>query len=406
MKVSNFLWLFVFCLCIASCNQEEDINPINALGDANNEFAFNFLQEINEAETTEDNYMVSPLSASLALSMVYNGANGQTAEEFEDILGYNGFTPAEINDINRSIIDGLTNGNGNSTFDIANSIWYDEGFPVKQDFIGVNQAHYDAEVQALDFAAPASLEIINGWVSDNTQGKIPTILDVIPADAVMYLINALYFKSTWQYEFDPTANEMKNFYDENATLIGQKEMMVQQADFQYYEHDDLFTSTMLPYKDGGFTMTLFKPQEGKTTTNIIDAMNSSAWNEWKSNYETKDVVITMPKFKLEYKNRLNDELLSMGLQDAFSGASANFTGISDAAQLFISSVLQKTFIDVNEEGTEAAAVTAAVEVTTTSVDPNAPVIIPFTLDQPFVFMITDKATNSICFTGKIGNPEY
>ncbi len=396
------LSILVFCLLsIMSCNQDDDTNPPiidNALTDANNQFAFNFLQKIDNLETEKENYMVSPVSASLALSMTYNGAASLTQAEFENVLGYEDFTPEEINEINRSIIDGLQNANG--TFDIANSIWYRDGFAVKQNFLDVNQTYYDAQVQGLNFADPTSKDIINDWVSDNTQGKIETILDEIPTDAVMYLINALYFKNNWQYEFDPADNLMLDFYDEDGISLGKKEMMRQQADLQYYEHEDLFTSVQLPYQDGGFTMTVFVPQDGKTTADVIDAMDSQAWNDWQANYEEKDIMLTLPKFKFAYKNKLNDELQNMGLESAFSNA--DFTNIADA-QLAISEVMQKTFIDVNETGTEAAAVTS-VGIAITSVDPDAPIYM--TMNQPFIFIISDKATNSICFTGRIGDPIY
>ena len=349
--------------------------------------------------------MVSPLSASLALSMTYNGANGQTEIEFEDVLGYEGFTTEEINTVNRNIIDGLTSGNDNTTFDIANSIWYRDGFTVKQDFVDDNQTYYRAEVQSLDFNDPNSVNIINNWVSDNTQEKIPTIINNIPAEAVMYLINALYFKSTWQYEFDPDANVMRDFYDENGTSLGEKEMMKQQADLKYYTHEDVFTSVKLPYKSGKFEMILFKPQTDKTTDDIITAMSGTAWQAWRANYAEEKVVVTMPKFKFDYKKQLKDDLITMGMPSAFEESSADFTDINSNERLFISKVLQKTFIDVNEEGSEAAAVTA-VTVVLESTDNNQELATHFTLDQPFVFMITDKTTNSICFVGKVGNPDY
>lgn len=396
----------LLCLFMASCNQDAPPTPRidNPLNDANNTFAFNFLQQINTTEQDEENYMVSPLSASLALSMTYNGADGQTKTEFENTLGYEDFTKEEINTVNRNIIDALTSGNGNTTFDIANSIWYRNGFAVEQNFIDDNQTYYDAEVQDLDFGDPASVNIINNWVSDKTQGKIPDIIEAISPDAVMYLINALYFKSAWKYEFDPQANIMLGFYNENNVSLGEKEMMKQEAELEYYTHEDIFTSVQLPYKGDKFTMVLFKPQSGKITDDIIAAMSSSEWQNWKANYETEDVIVTMPKFKFEYKKQMNTDLIEMGMPTAFMEGSADFSSINPDVALFISKVLQKTFIEVNEEGSEAAAVTS-VEVSTTSVG-GPPIAIAFTLDQPFVFMITDKTTNSICFVGKVGNPDY
>jgi len=150
------------------------------------------------------------------------------------------------------------------------------------------------------------------------------------------MINALYFKSTWEYEFDPEANVMLDFYDENRVGIGEKEMMKQQADLEYYTHGDIFTSVKLPYKDGKYSMTLFKPQFGKTTGDIIAAMSGSAWQTWRTDYAKEKVVVTMPKFKFDYKKQLKDDLITMGMSSAFEELNADFTDINSDERLFIS----------------------------------------------------------------------
>jgi len=371
--------------------------------DANNNFAFEFFKEVAAVETTQ-NYMVSPVSLSLALGMAYNGSAEDTKTAFENTMGYPNWGFEQINEANQTLISNLVSNVEGNIFEVANSIWSREGFRVKQEFINLNKEYYSAEVRSMDFNAPWAVDTINGWVSRKTHEKIPTIINEIPAAAMLYLLNALYFNATWKYEFNPESNEERRFYPEgteNGKLI---EMMSQEASLKYLKND-LFSSVILPYKEDKYKMVLMRPENKHTTTEIIETMDGAKWLEWKNNYNTKEeVVVTMPKFKFDYQNRLNDEMINMGLGIAFDPGSADFSRISDI-QLYISYILQKTYIDVNEEGTEAAAVTI-IGFETTSIGPSEPEKIYFTLDRPFVFVITEKETDAICFIGKVGNPEY
>ena len=372
------------------------------LVEADNLFGINLFQEVLEAEEPEKNVMISPLSVSLALAMTYNGADGDTKEAMEKTLELNGLTVDEINENYKMLIDALASVDPKVLMSIANSIWYEQTFEVEQDFINVNQNYFNAEVSPLDFINPDAVITINNWVADKTNEKITEIINEIPPLAVMYLINAIYFKGIWKYEFDESDTEEKPFYLSDGTTKDVP-MMVQEASFNYFSND-FIQAVEMPYGTGNYSMIIMLPQYNKTLHDIIDQLSNENWNSWLSEfYEAEKVQIHLPKFKFEYKNLLNDELINMDMGIAFSG-SADFSKINPLEQLFISRVIHKSFIEVNEEGTEAAAVTA-VEISLTSAG-GGETAIPFYVNQPFVFAIKEKYTNTIVFLGRVMEPEY
>jgi serpin B len=384
--------------CSSNVEEEKKFNTITngeAFIKANNKFAFDVFKEVSKLEA-EENSIISPVSLSLALGMTYNGADGETKTSFENTLNYSNFYPTEINTINKEIVYHLSNVSSGTVFEIANSIWVKKDFLVKEEFLAVNKNFYDAEVRNLDFSDGNSLNIMNDWVSDKTYQKIPKIIEKIDSLDVMFLINALYFKSDWKYSFDVEDTESLPFYGENSTQS--VKMMNLTNDLSYYENE-YFSSVKLPYKNSKYTMTLFLPNETKTTSDILQVLDTENWGKWNALFLTKEVALKMPRFKFSYEKLLNKALTDMGLGKAFS-ADANFNGISNE-NLSISFVIQKTFIEVNEKGTEAAAVTAT-GISTTSIDPSKKIVI---LNKPFLFSITENETGSICFIGKIGMPK-
>lgn len=399
-----FILAFVFVMGCTNVQDPEIITEIEVTEKsaenivmANNAFAFDFLKEIDAAET-QPNYMVSPLSLSLALGMAYNGAAGDTKKAFEQVLKYD--APKEVvNQFNKDLILALASTHTGSVMEIANSIWVEQTFPVKDNFKILNQTYYGAEVANLDFNAPESPDIINGWVSDKTHQKIPTIIDETKG-YVLFLINALYFNASWMYQFDKDYTQKERFYTSSDSWQ-ESDMMTMTEDVKYYAND-LFSSVILPYENEKFSMVVLLPNQEYTCSDVIEQLDAEKWNAWMENFTTQEVSVKLPKFKMSYKNKLNDELINLGLGIAFSG-SANFSDISDVA-IFISFVLQKTFIDVKEEGTEAAAVTI-IGFERTSV-PSQPSPIFFNANRPFVYLIKDNATGSICFVGKVSAPEY
>ncbi|WP_185956549.1 serpin family protein [Changchengzhania lutea] len=406
MKLANiFSFLILTCIIVCTSCSAVDETPLKSFDSvakgrevvaANNQFAFSLFKEISEAEA-ENNFMISPASASLALGMVYNGAAGETQQAFSDVFNYGNVTLEETNLINQNIINNLINTSSGTIFEIANSIWVNNTFPVKETFIETNKAYYFAEIQNKDFNDPETLETINNWVSNKTYGKIPKVLNEISPDAVLYAINALYFKSDWKYRFNQEDTKSLPFQLDDGT-VKQVDMMSMEQDLEYFSNA-VFSSVKIPYKNDKYSMTLMLPHTNKAVNDMIGTMNNENWKAWQGNYNVQGLKMTMPKFTFSYEKLFNDALTNLGLGIAFTG-SANFSGLSDMGTQ-ISFVLQKTFIDVNETGTEAAAVTVVgIEVTST----NGPK--QFLLDRPFVFVITEKETGSICFMGKVAIPEY
>jgi len=274
------------------------------LVEADNLFGINLFKEVLNAEEPEENVMISPLSVSLALAMTYNGADGDTKEAMEKTLELNGLTVDEINENYKMLIDALASVDPKVLMSIANSIWYKQTFKVEQDFIDINQNYFYAEVSPLDFNDPDAVTTINNWVGNKTNDKITEILDAIPADAVMYLINAIYFKGIWKYEFDESDTEEKPFYLSDGTTKDVP-MMVQEGTFNYFSND-ILQAVEMPYGAGNYSMVILLPKYGKTPDDIIDLLSNENWNKWLSEfYEAEKVHIHLPKFKFEYKNQLN-----------------------------------------------------------------------------------------------------
>jgi serine protease inhibitor len=304
-----------------------------------------------------------------------------------------------VNEITKELIHVLvTNVKGN-LLEIANSLWCNEGFPVKQEFIDLNSNYYDAEVRELDFRQASAIKTINDWVSDKTHGKIDEIIREIDPATMMILINAIYFNCVWEVEFDHRDTQPAPFYTEAGTEYGNVEMMDLESTFSV-SFTDQFSAVELPYKNKKFSMYLFLPAEGTTVNELVEEVDGEQWNTWIGQFsEVKKFTVQMPKFKFEFERSLNDDLKHMGLGIAFTEA-ADFSGISNIP-LLISDVIHKTYIDVNEKGTEAAAVTAVV-MGVTSAGPAH--MIRF--DRPFLFAITENSSKSILFIGRITEPAY
>jgi serpin B len=367
---------------------------------SDNVFGLELFQEVMQDAKTGENVMISPLSVALALGMTYNGSASTTREAMEATLKLQGLTEEEINDGYKSIIDQLLDLDPKVIMEIANSIWCREGFDVTGAFINTNKEHFYAEVRSLDFNRPDAKDIINQWVADQTHELIEEIIDYIPPLAVMYLINAIYFKGTWTYEFDPEDTQPELFYPASGASF-ETPAMHQETELKYC-CNELFELVEIPYGDGKFSMLVFLPSDKHTCADILAELDNDNWNSWTSNLAETRVYLQLPKFKFETFKLLNDPLSRMGMEIAFSDA-ADFTRINPAGNLFISRVLHKTFIEVNEEGTEAAAVTA-VEISLTSAGGGG--LTHFIADKPFLFVIRENSTGSILFMGRLSQPSY
>ena len=359
---------------------------------AANAFSFDLFRRLSAAQK-DSNVFTSPLSASMALGMTMNGAAGNTYDEMRSTLGFGSAPEQEINESYKSLIALLRGLDPQVDVRIANSIWYRTGFPVTQSFLDAGTSWFGAQVTSLDFASPSAPGTINGWVNTATAGRIPTIVDRIENDNVMFLINAIYFKGSWRAKFDPAQTKDAQF----RGVRGNQPMKLM---FRHGKVESLFTPDFaavdLPYGNGAYSMTIVLPHEGKSIDAVAASLQGSAWAAWMQQFHEATLEVYVPRFKLEWERMLIPDLQSLGMVDAFrEDGGADFSRLSPRGrELFISVVKQKTYVDVNEEGTEAAAVTN-VGVSLTS----APA--PFRVDRPFVFVIRERLSGTVMFMGKI-----
>lgn len=398
-------------IILGACQQENINNDTNLIKvdeksaqliNANNEFGLDIFREVR-SNSEDENIMISPLSISVALAMTYNGADGETKKEMEEALHVAGLTTDEINASYKMLIGALQSLDEDVVFELANAIYYADFFHVKSDFLNINSTNYDAEVVGLNFKSPTAIEVINNWVADKTHDKIMKIIEKLDDNDRMVLLNAVYFNGIWSKKFDEDGTKMRNFIKSDGTNIDIP--MMNKEDALDYESNELFKAIRLPYGTGQYNMVVMLPIERKNSHDIIDQLSSENWENWNKTFKKEEhIVVTMPRFKFAFESELKSALKKMGMSQAFDPLASDLSGISDDADLYISSVLHKSYIDVNENGTEAAAVTAVI-IGTTSIGVGEQKIY-FTVDKPFVFAITEKDTGAILFIGEVQNPVY
>ncbi len=410
MRKIPLILLLAFSFVVFSCSKEKynapgEYKQVNLtekqkeLIRINNTFGFEFFKKVNEISGTDVNMMVSPLSVSMALGMTRNGAAGGTLEAMTNTLGFAGMSDSEINQSYKYITETFSSLDPKVKMQIANSIWYCNTFSVEQPFVLTNQQYFDASVYPLDFSKPSAVQTINNWVNEKTNKLIPEIIDQIPAEAVMYLVNAVYFKGQWRYQFDKDKTLQKPFYLAGGTEL-QVPAMIQHETLSYYKGSG-FEAIELPYNQGNFNMDVILPEAGKTVNDIIPMLSQENWNFWSQQFRETDIQLQLPKFKYEYEEKKMKPILAdMGMEIAFSDY-ADFTRINLAGGITISRVLHKTYIETNEEGTEAAAATT-VEIGYTTIGPDQPYY--FTINRPFIYFIREKSSGTILFIGTVMNP--
>lgn len=358
-----------------------------------NEFGLNLFIQLAQSE--DGNFMLSPLSASAALTMLLNGSAADTWQQISGMLGYGELTQPEINNVYKSLVSQLPEIDPDVNLSLANAIWYHQWFNVKPPFLSTMASDFGAQTAALDFRSQAALNTINKWAADHTNGKIDKVLNEISADAVMFLMNALYFKGTWTYPFDKDKTATGPFYTMGGQTV-EAEMMNGEFPFKTYYGEGVQVIE-LSYGRQNFVMDILLPDAGVPA--FLAMLNAEVWNvitQGLAAAEPGKANLVMPKFSFSYEKYLNDQLMALGMTDAFNPAKANLSGISDQ-NIFVSFVKQNTFVDVNEEGTEAAAVTT-IGIELTSMPPA------FVIDRPFVFAIRETTTNTLLFIGVVNNP--
>jgi serpin B len=359
-----------------------------------NAFAFSLLRQAPERG---GNVFVSPLSVSMALGMTMNGARGQTRDEMASTLGFGGMTPDEVNASYKSLTSLLLGLDRSTDVRLANSIWYRQGFPLEASFLDQSRASFGAQVAALDFGDPASVGKINDWVKQGTGGKIPSIVDQIASDEVLFLVNATYFKGSWVHPFDRSRTRDESFYRPGGAVTVRM-MTSDEAPFGYARGPQ-WTAIDLPYGNTAFSMTVILPDSGVSARAVAASMDGAAWNALATQMHPIGTIVRMPRFRIEYGSDLTEALDRMGIHEAFVGGAADFTGMSAAKghDMYVTQVQHKAFVEVNEEGTEAAAATS-VGVGVTSLPPT------ITVNRPFLVAIRERFSGTILFLGRIDDP--
>jgi len=379
---------------------ESNVPVDKRLVSTNTDFGFKLFKEL-VSENKGKNVFISPTSVALALSMTYNGASGGTKKAMADALALNGMTLEELNNASAALLANLEGPGPGVKLEVANSLWARKDITFKPDFMARNTRYYKAEVASLDFASPSAVPTINSWVSDHTGGKIKDIIKQIDPLTILFLINAVYFKGTWSDRFDPANTHPADF----TLLDGSKkkvQMMSRNGKYRYFQGDG-FQAISLPYGKGRLSKYIFLPDTDSSLAAFCKMLDAANWEKWMGRFHQVDGDISLPRFRIEYEAELQKALTALGMGVAFSPDAADFHDmcpIPPLPNVFISSVMHKTFVEVNEEGTEAAAATK-VEMKTLS----APLqTYEFIVDRPFFCAIRDNKTGAILFAGAITDP--
>ena len=399
--------LFLALSCSKGNNEEPDLTPKDITLSAaapvaiqsSNDFGIELFTKVTAEE--DKNLMLSPLSASTALTMLLNGCGGDTYSQLQGTLKYPaGMNISEINEAYKSLVSQLLVIDPKVQLALANAIFYRNGFSVKPPFLATMSNDYKATVKGLDFAAPSSLTTINKWASDNTNGKIPEVLSEISEYAVMFIMNALYFNGDWSYQFDKSMTQELPFLPDGGSATDVPTMKGEVG--AKFARDEGFRAIEMPYGQTNFTMVVIVPDESLSA--LYPSFTHQVWDKLCSDLDERQEFgktnVTMPKFKFSYEKYLNNQLKSMGMIDAFSSTDADLSGISNS-QIFVSFVKQNTFVEVDEKGTEAAAVTT-IGINLTSAGPHSS---QFNIDKSFIFAIRERTTNTLLFIGQVINPQ-
>jgi len=371
---------------------------------SNTDFAVRLLREL-QGEQEGKNIFVSPLSVSIALAMTYNGANSSTREAMSSVLGLNGMSDDAVNTGYNQLIESLLNADKDVSLNIGDSVWIKSDFAkaVKPDFTDALSKYYRSEVYSGPFDS-STIKEVNSWVNKETSGKIRKILDQIDSDNVMFLLNAIYFKGDWVDKFDVAKTHSANFTTADGVAGGaivKTEMMSRDGSYHYYG-DKQVKIARLPYGRDKIAMYVFLPVEGNSLESFMAGLTGDKLEAYFTKLSKTELELQIPKLKLEYgKVDLKDALTELGMGITFDRDSADFTRIADVApeRLYLAFVEHKAVVEINEKGTEAAAVTN-VGVSVTSM----PLRTSFIVDRSYLFVIRDDRTGTILFSGLITDP--
>jgi serine protease inhibitor len=403
--VAILLCASIGCLSVAlSDGGQSAPSPTLTLTTRLNDFGFRLLGTLASGST--DNVIISPYSVSLALAMTYNGAAGDTKAAMAKTLALSGVRDEQLNRSSLQMIEAVEKADPSVQMGCANALWAKSGFPINPGFLKVTHDFYNALVESVDFSTnpDGAADTINAWVSQSTYGKIPTIIKSPGRLTRLVLIDAVYFKGRWQNPFDKSATQPRPFHLQGQHIDEiQVPMMVQSGKYQYLE-TDTFQAIALPYGNWRFQMYVVLPRGKCTLADLMGSLDESHWRDWTAKFSSREGKIVLPKFGMTYARKLNDALSAMGMAVAFDWGKADFSLIHQPPpNIYLTDVEHKTYLKVDEEGTEAAAGTA-VGVSADYVRANPPPPFEMVVDHPFFFAIGEQQTQALLFAGVITNP--
>ncbi len=393
-------------------NMYQEVKPVQLTAEQtvfandNNGFTLNFFQSLN-GKMKNRSIVCSPLSITYVLSMVNDGATGTTEQELEQTLGFHKGGIQAVNDYCKNLIDNLPHVDEKVQLNIANAIFVNDKYQLKKQFQQDMANYYDAKAEALVFSSPSTLDRINGWCDEKTRGMIPTILERVDPRTVSYLLNAIYFKADWASMFEKNETREEVF----TTPDGETRVpLMHQNVYMNYLRNDQYAAVSIPYGNGQWMMTVMLPEDGKTTDDVISSLAVSGWSTDFLKNPLREarryaVDLKLPRFETAFDTDdaggLIELLKGMGIRRAFDGNSAEISNMCENGNLYISMMKQKAKIKVNEEGSEAAAVTiAGVNFTSAGGDTQEPPKATFHANRPFVYVIHEQSSGVILFVGK------
>ncbi len=408
MKIFSLFLFTGLSLLLTSCkknssiSQSSDVMPNSSESQqqiitASNSFGLRLLQTLS-SENPNDNVIISPISASVALGMVLNGAANGTKTEIQSVLGFPNWPDLTIDQTFFNLSRHLDSLNGSVIITSANSIWIKNTFTPLPTFLNVNQEYFEAEVQSVDFLSPSAVSTINTWVSQKTNNKIPDMISQpIDSSTVMILLNALYFNGPWAVKFDSSLTQ-DDFFNSYSGSSEKCKMMLKKDTITCYAANQ-YQAVDLPYNNENVHMTFILPEVGVDINSFISSFSENDWQQIRNSYWTAKLYFYLPRFTLNQSSHLSDALKALGMPTAFDKDKADFSrinAINGDQRLYISKVEQKTFIEVNESGTEASSTTEVPLYARDHPGPNE-----IKINRPFLFVIHDISSGTILFFGKV-----
>lgn len=362
-----------------------------------NIFGINLYSDL-ASDSIEGNLLISPLSVSMVLTMAYNGARGTTETAMRTSLGHIQIDKEKINNLYKKLLPALSRSDADVEVTIANSIWSQQGFTLEKEFTELNHGSFGADIVPVDFRDVATPAVINLWAKEKTQGLIKEIIQPpLNENLKLVLVNALFFNGKWSHPFNPKATISGLFRKEDGTEKSVA-MMTAQGTFHCFD-DGAVRGLRLAYGDSLFSMILILPPQGENISQFLGELTIEKWKQWMASFAPQDGKIFVPKFKFEFSRSIVEDLKRLGMEEAFAEG-ADFSGIHSQGGLFLSEVRQKTFIKVDEEGTEAGAATSV------GINPTGDPKELIRLNRPYVFAILEKSSGALPFLGWVKEPVF